>query len=117
MTTSSTIVPSAEPISRWRRVSSHESRSATAAIAQASPALGLHEVPFDEAGIIVRVQRILPEKLPANLDPVLAAFFDYYRTPRGFHPRGINSATAWTATTPKALIASRGTAHDKRLVR
>lgn len=68
-------------------------------------ALGYHEVPFDEDGNIVKGQRILPETLPANPHPVLAAFFDYYRTPRGFHPRGINSTTAWTATTPMAFFA------------
>jgi uncharacterized protein len=69
-----------------------------------APALGYHEVPFDESGNIVRGQRVLPETLPANPDPVLAAFFDYYRTPRGFHPRGINSTTAWTGTTPMSFF-------------
>ena len=54
-------------------------------------ALGLHEVPFDESGNLVEGQRILPEELPENPDPVLAAFFDFYRTERGFHPRSINS--------------------------
>jgi len=67
-------------------------------------ALGYHEVPFDAAGNIVKGQRVLPETLPANPDPVLAAFFDYYRTERGFHPRGINSTTAWTATTPMSFF-------------
>ena len=67
--------------------------------------LGYHEVPFDDEGNIVRGQRVLPETLPRNPDPVLAAFFNYYRTPRGFHPRGINSTTAWTATTPMAFFS------------
>jgi uncharacterized protein len=67
-------------------------------------ALGYHEVPFDEHGDIVKGTRILPETLPRNPDPVLAAFFDYYRTKRGFHPRGINSTTAWTATTPMSFF-------------
>lgn len=68
-------------------------------------ALGFHEVPFDENGNIVKGERILPETLPENPDPVLAAFFDYYRTPRGFHPRSINSTTAWTATTPMSFFS------------
>jgi uncharacterized protein len=68
-------------------------------------AIGLHEVPFDEKGNLVKGNRILPETLPANPDPVLAAFFDYYRTPRGFHARSINSTTAWTATTPMAFFS------------
>src|SRR5215203_1270343 len=67
-------------------------------------ALGLHEVPFDENGNIVKGNRVLPETLPKNPDPVLASFFDYYRTPRGFQPRAINSTTAWTATTPMSFF-------------
>jgi uncharacterized protein len=68
-------------------------------------ALGLHEVPFDEKGTMVKGKRVLPETLPKEPNPVLAAFFDYYRTPRGFHPRSINSTTAWTATTPMAFFS------------
>lgn len=67
-------------------------------------ALGLHEVPFDEKGNLVKGNRVLPETLPKNPDPVLASFYDYYRTPRGFHPRSINSTTAWTATTPMSFF-------------
>jgi uncharacterized protein len=68
-------------------------------------AVGLHEVPFDDRGNIVKGNRILPETLPDKPDPVLAAFFDYYRTPRGFHPRSVNSTTAWTATTPMSFFS------------
>jgi uncharacterized protein len=66
--------------------------------------VGLHEVPFDEKGQIVKGDRILPETLPEKPNPVLAAFYDYYRTPRGFHQRGVNSTTAWTATTPMSFF-------------
>jgi uncharacterized protein len=68
-------------------------------------ALGYHEVPFDEKGNILKGQRVLPDSLPADPDPVLVAFFNYYRTPRGFHPRGINSTTAWTATNPMSFFS------------
>src|SRR5688500_4076735 len=68
-------------------------------------ALGLHEVPFDEKGNLVKGNRVLPETLPAEPNPVLAAFFDYYRTERGFHARSINSTTAWTATTPMSFFS------------
>jgi uncharacterized protein len=67
-------------------------------------ALGYHEVPIDDSGRIVTGDRVLPEKLPASPDPVLNAFYDYYRTQRGFHPRAINSTTAWTATTPMSFF-------------
>ena len=68
-------------------------------------AVGLHEVPFDENGNIGKGNRVLPETLSSKPDPVLASFFDYYRTPRGFHPRSINSTTAWTATTPMSFFS------------
>ncbi len=68
-------------------------------------ALGLHEVPFDEKGTIVEGNRVLPDSLPKDPNPVLASFFNYYRTPRGFHQRSINSTTAWTATTPMSFFS------------
>jgi len=67
-------------------------------------ALGSHEVLFDDNGNILQGNRVLPEILPANPNPVLKAFFDYYRTKRGFHPRSINSTTAWSATTPVSFF-------------
>ena len=42
--------------------------------------------------------RILPETLDGIADPVTRMYFDYYRTPRGFHERSPNSNGAWTAT-------------------
>ncbi|MBN9425622.1 MAG: alpha/beta hydrolase [Burkholderiales bacterium] len=30
----------------------------------------------------------------------LVEYHDYYRTPRGYHPRAVNSGNAWTITTP-----------------
>lgn len=62
--------------------------------------LGFHEVPFDEKGTIVKGEKLLPDTLPANPNPVLADFYSYYKTKRGYHPRSINSNSAWTATTP-----------------
>lgn len=50
-------------------------------------------------------QRILPEtkddlaKIPDPVfRPIVEMYFDYYRTPRGFHKRSPNSNGAWTAT-------------------
>jgi len=42
--------------------------------------------------------RNLPEKLAGNEPQFVKEYFDYYRTPRGFHPRSLNSNGAWTAT-------------------
>lgn len=74
-------------------------------------ALGYHEVPFDANGNIVKGTRVLPETLPQNADPVTTSFFNYYRTPRGFHQRSINSTTAWTATSPMPFFAFPMMAH------
>ncbi|MGW2650290.1 alpha/beta hydrolase [Streptomyces sp. NPDC001393] len=64
-----------------------------------------HEVPFDEDGNVAAIDRILPETLPEDANPIVARFFDYYRTERGYHPRSINSNTVWTATTPMAFFS------------
>lgn len=48
--------------------------------------------------------RILPEKLDASSDPVTKEFFDYYRTPRGFHKNSPNSNGAWNATSPMSFM-------------
>lgn len=68
-------------------------------------AIGLHEVPFDEKGNIIKSTQGLPDALPKNPDPVLAAFWNYYKTPRGYHARSVNSNTAWTATTPMSFFS------------
>src|SRR5918993_6077782 len=54
-----------------------------------SYSVGPHEVQFDEKGHIVKGTRVLPETLPQTADPVTTAFFNYYRTKRGFHPRSV----------------------------
>ncbi|MBT2414276.1 hypothetical protein J7I94_27645 [Streptomyces sp. ISL-12] len=64
-----------------------------------------HEVPFDENGDVAPSNRVLPTTLPADADPITKMFLDYYRTERGYHPRSINSTTAWTATTPMSFFA------------
>jgi fermentation-respiration switch protein FrsA (DUF1100 family) len=34
----------------------------------------------------------------------LVDYHDYYRTPRGYHPRAVNSGNAWTITTPLSFM-------------
>ena len=55
---------------------------------------GGHDIYVDDKGNVSAADRILPETLPANPNPVLKEFFDYYRMPRGFHPRSVNSTGA-----------------------
>ena len=46
----------------------------------------------------------LPEKLNGNEPQFVVDYFNYYKTPRGFHPRSINSNGAWTATNPLSFM-------------
>jgi hypothetical protein len=34
----------------------------------------------------------------------LVNYHDYYRTPRGYHPRAVNSGNSWTQTTPLSFM-------------
>jgi fermentation-respiration switch protein FrsA (DUF1100 family) len=98
-----------------RKVMDYYSRQRWVDAENGTPARGLHEVPFDENGNIVTGDRVLPEILPENADPVTSSFFDYYRTDRGYHPRSINSNTAWTATTPASFFAFPLMAHLEQI--
>ena len=48
--------------------------------------------------------RLLPEKLVGDEPQVVVDYFNYYRTPRGFHPRSLNSTGGWNATNPLAFM-------------
>jgi len=48
--------------------------------------------------------RILPETLDGNSNPIIKEFYEYYRTPRGFHKNSPNSNGAWTATNPLSFM-------------
>lgn len=57
-----------------------------------------------EAGIPALGPRINPEKLEGNEPQFIKDYFDYYRTPRGFHPNSPNSNGSWTATNAFSLM-------------
>lgn len=46
----------------------------------------------------------LPEKLQGGEPQFVVDYFSYYKTPRGFHARSINSNGAWTATTALSFM-------------
>lgn len=46
----------------------------------------------------------LPEKLQGIEPQFVVDYFNYYKTPRGFHPNSINSNGAWTATTAMSFM-------------
>lgn len=51
-----------------------------------------------EKGMSAPGPRILPEKLAGNEPQFVVDYFNYYRTPRGFHKNSPNSNGSWTAT-------------------
>lgn len=77
-----------------------------AAVDRGTTAPEYHELPFTKDGEIIHLQdgNMLPETLPANADPVVKDFFNYYRTQRGYHPRSLNSAYAWNDTIPYSFM-------------
>lgn len=60
---------------------------------------GPHEVILDKNNQVVYFTSLFPEKLPDDADAVAKDFFGYY-CERAYHPRSINSASAWSSTTP-----------------
>lgn len=48
--------------------------------------------------------RNLPEKLKGDEPQFVKEYFDYYRTPRGFHPNSVNSNGAWLVTNPISFM-------------
>lgn len=50
------------------------------------------------AGTFTPGARLNAEKLQGNEPQFVKEYFDYYRTPRGFHERSLNSVGAWNAT-------------------
>lgn len=57
-----------------------------------------------EQGTYAPSSNRLPEKLQGNEPQFVVDYFNYYKTPRGFHPRSINSNAAWTATNPLSFM-------------
>ncbi|MFD2919841.1 alpha/beta hydrolase [Terrimonas rubra] len=46
----------------------------------------------------------LPEKLTGNEPQFVVDYFNYYKTPRGFHARSVNSTTGWRLTSALSFM-------------
>ncbi|MNJ98958.1 Alpha/beta hydrolase family protein [compost metagenome] len=57
-----------------------------------------------ESGSPAKGSRNLQEKLQGNEPQFVKEYFDYYRTPRGFHERSLNSNGAWLVTNPLSFM-------------
>ncbi|MNY12999.1 hypothetical protein D3C86_1461110 [compost metagenome] len=57
-----------------------------------------------EAGKPADGPRNLPETLKGDEPQFVKEYFDYYRTPRGFHVNSVNSNGAWLVTNPISFM-------------
>lgn len=57
-----------------------------------------------EVGTFANGPKLNAEKPNDDAPEFLKGYYDYYRTPRGYHERAINSNGSWTATTPISLM-------------
>lgn len=87
-----------------RRVKEYLAGRRWADVDSGKRAVGAHELPVENGKVATGITRILPERLPADPNPVLAEFFDFYRTQRGFHKNSLNSTSAWLATMPLSFF-------------
>jgi uncharacterized protein len=72
--------------------------------AQALEQLGEERWKDAEKGTYAASSTNLPEKLTGDEPKFVVDYFNYYKTPRGFHSRSINSNGAWTATNPWSFM-------------
>ena len=49
----------------------------------------------------------MPDVLPADAPQFVKDYFDYYKTPRGFHPRSGNSTDGWNVTSSASFLNAR----------
>jgi len=57
-----------------------------------------------EAGIFAAGTILNPENLKGDEPQFVKDYHDYYRTPRGYHERSLNSTGAWNATNPLSFM-------------
>lgn len=57
-----------------------------------------------ETGAFASGAILNPEKLKGDEPQFVKEYHDYYRTPRGFHQRSLNSTGAWNATNPLSFM-------------
>ncbi|MDE5636581.1 MAG: alpha/beta hydrolase [Alistipes sp.] len=46
----------------------------------------------------------VPDSLPADAPQFMKDYYDYYKTPRGYHPRSLNSNSGWNTTSALSFI-------------
>lgn len=49
----------------------------------------------------------VPEQLPDDAPPFMIDYHDYYKTPRGYHPRSVNSNDGWNVTSSLSFLNTK----------
>ena len=47
------------------------------------------------------------DPLPEDAPQFVKDYYDYYKTPRGYHPRSLNSTDGWNVTSPLSLLNAK----------
>ncbi|WP_312792516.1 alpha/beta hydrolase [Sphingobacterium sp.] len=68
-----------------------------------------------ESGTYAPSSNNLPQKITGNEPQFVKEYFNYYKTPRGFHSRSINSNASWTATSPLSFMNMPILTHIKEI--
>ena len=55
------------------------------------------------------------DPLPEDAPYFVKDYYDYYKTPRGYHPRSLNSNEGWTVTTGTSLMNTRLFTYSKEI--
>ena len=55
------------------------------------------------------------DPLPEDAPYFVKDYYDYYKTPRGYHPRSLNSNDGWTVTTGTSLMNTRLFTYSKEI--
>jgi uncharacterized protein len=77
--------------------------------------LGLQRWKDAEKGTPEYGAKTNPDRLTGNEPQFIKEYFDYYKTPRGFHPRSVNSNGAWANTSAISLTNSQILEHLKEI--
>jgi fermentation-respiration switch protein FrsA (DUF1100 family) len=55
------------------------------------------------------------DPLPEDAPYFVKDYYDYYKTPRGYHPRSLNSNDGWTVNTNTSLMNTRLFTYSKEI--
>ena len=55
------------------------------------------------------------DPVPVDAPFFVKDYYDYYKTPRGYHPRSLNSTGGWNVTSPLSLLNAKLLAYAEEI--